>query len=101
MINPLSMVSIFSATVNGGGFNINIFAADPDTMLANILYMVYLVAAIIAVIAIIVAGYTFTTSAYDAAKVTQAKNAILYAVTGLVFIIIAFVITNFVLKQLG
>lgn len=56
----------------------------------------YWAAAVIAVIVIIVAGFMYVTSGGDAAKVVKAKNTILYAVIGLVIIILAFAITGFI-----
>lgn len=69
---------------------------DAQSTLTGLLGVVYWLAGIIAVIIIIVAGFMYVTSSGDAAKVTKAKNAILYAVIGLVITILAFVITGFV-----
>lgn len=54
----------------------------------------------IAVAMIIVGGVQYTTSAGDAAKVTKAKNTILYGVVGLVIALLAFAIVNFVLVNI-
>jgi hypothetical protein len=70
-----------------------------DAVLSSTLNTVYFVAGIIAVIVIIVAGYMYVVSAGDSAAVTKAKNAILYAVIGLVVIILAFAITWFVVGR--
>ena len=51
----------------------------------------------IAVAMIIVGGVQYTTSAGDAAKVTKAKNTILYGIVGLVIALLAFAIVNFIL----
>ena len=51
----------------------------------------------IAVAMIILGGISFITSQGDAAKVTKAKNTILYGVVGLIVAILAFAIVNFVL----
>ena len=53
----------------------------------------------IAVAMIIVGGVQYTTSAGDAAKVTKAKNTILYGVVGLVIAMLAFAIVNFILTN--
>ena len=70
--------------------------ANADVVVTNILYGIYFLAGIIAVIVIIIAGLTFINSGGDASRVTKAKNQILYAVVGLVVVISAFAITNFV-----
>ena len=54
----------------------------------------------IAVAMIIVGGVQYTTSAGDAAKVTKAKNTILYGVVGLVIALLAFAIVNFILTNI-
>lgn len=51
----------------------------------------------IAVAVIILGGISFITSQGDAAKVTKARNTILYGVVGLIVAILAFAIVNFVL----
>ena len=48
---------------------------------------------------IIVSGILYTTSAGDSARVKTAKNAITYAVVGIVVILLAFTITNFVIGK--
>lgn len=54
----------------------------------------------IAVAMIIVGGVQYTTSAGDAARVTKAKNTILYGVVGLVIALLAFAIVNFILVNI-
>lgn len=73
-------------------------AADQNALNA-VLNTVYTWAGIIAVIVIIIAGFVYTTSGGDAANVKKAKNAITYAVIGLIVIILAFTITNFVVGK--
>lgn len=51
----------------------------------------------VAVVMIIMGGVQYTTSSGDAAKVTKAKNTILYGIVGLVIALLAFAIVNFVL----
>lgn len=54
---------------------------------------------IVAVIMIIMGGISFVTSQGDAAKVTKARNTLLYGVVGLVIALLAFAIVNFVLSS--
>lgn len=53
----------------------------------------------LAVIMIIIGGINFVTSQGDAAKVTKARNTILYGVVGLIVSLLAFAIVNFVLTN--
>lgn len=73
-------------------------AAD-TAALATILDMVYMIAAVVAVIVVVVAGIQYSTSTGDPQSVTRAKNAIIYAIAGLVVVAMAFVITSFVLGR--
>lgn len=72
-----------------------------DSQIAAILGTVYLVAGIVAVIVIIIGGIRYTTSGGDSGGVQSAKNTILYAVVGLVVIIMASAITTFVINNVG
>lgn len=62
----------------------------------NITDTLLLVAGAVAVIIIIIAGIRFVTSTGDSARIEQAKNTLLYAVIGLVVVIVAYAIVHFV-----
>ncbi len=79
--------------------DLNIVKINADQLLNNALNTVYLVGGILAVVVIIVAGYFYVTSAGNSTAVEKAKNAILYSVVGLVVILLAFVITWFVIGR--
>jgi hypothetical protein len=70
---------------------------DGDDALAKVLTLVYMWAAIVAVIVLVIAGYFFVTSRGDPAQMKRSKDAIRGAVVGLVIIIAAFAITQFVI----
>lgn len=72
---------------------------DADVVLAGSLNAVYFAAGTACVIVIIVAGILYALSEGDSNQVKIAKNAILYAVVGLVVILMAFTITAFVIGQ--
>lgn len=72
-----------------------------DNVVVNALNTVYLWTGILAVIVIIVAGFYYVTSANNQERLTRAKNAILYAVIGLIVVLMAFVITKFVIGSTG
>lgn len=69
---------------------------EAGELIPNILNTVYWAAGASAVIVIVVAGIFYAISQGDAAKIKRAKEAILYALVGLVVVMVAFVITNFI-----
>ncbi|MEI7539760.1 MAG: hypothetical protein WCJ36_03290 [Candidatus Saccharibacteria bacterium] len=93
-----SLVNLMAAKINTGDIG-NLPTDSASTVLANALNLVYFTAGVVAVIVIILSGYTFATAVYDPAKITKAKNAILYAAVGLIVVLIAFVITQFVMGR--
>ncbi len=66
----------------------------------NVLNVLYIAIGTIAVVVIIVAGIMYMTATGDPGKIATAKKAIMYAVVGLVIAILAYAITNFILKTL-
>ena len=72
---------------------------NPNTLIPNILTTVYMWAGIIAVLVIVAAGYFYATSQGDASQIKRAKDAIMGAVIGLIVVIMAFVITQFVIGR--
>ncbi len=67
----------------------------------NILNAVYFWVAIVTVIVIIIGGVKYMTSQGDAGKVKSAKDTIMYAIIGLIVTLLAFAITNFILRSVG
>ena len=67
-----------------------------EELLHNALNLVYFIAGTVSIIVIIIGGINYVTSAGDASKVTRAKNMLTYAIVGLVIVLTAFAITNFV-----
>ncbi len=80
-----------------GSGQVNIPTISAEQVVQNALNIMYMLMGIIAVIVIIVAGIMYSTSGGDSGRVSKAKNMILYAVIGIVVIIAAFAITNFVI----
>jgi hypothetical protein len=72
---------------------------NADAALHTVLNTVYMWAGIIAVLVIVIAGVMYSVSQGEQAKITRAKDMIIGAVIGLVVIIMAFVITQFVLGR--
>lgn len=84
-----------TAPING----INVPQADADVVLRNVLNTAYFVAGIIAVIVIVIAGINYSLSAGDSGKLTKARNQIIYSVVGIVILLSAFGITNFIIGR--
>lgn len=84
-----------ASTSSQGGIN-GIVTMTGQELLTNALNLTYFIAGVVAVIIIIIAGLLYVTSSGDPGKVTKAKNTLLYAVVGLVIILLAFTITAFV-----
>ena len=55
--------------------------------------------AIVSVFMLILGGFKYTTSNGDSAKVTSAKNTIMYSLIGLLIAIFAYAIVNFVVNK--
>ncbi|HPF31100.1 MAG TPA: hypothetical protein PLO25_02205 [Candidatus Saccharibacteria bacterium] len=70
-----------------------------EQVLINALNIFYYASGVIAIIAILISAYYFVTSGGNQANVSKAKNTILYSVIGLIVIISAFAITNFVVGR--
>lgn len=92
--------SIRIALVGGSGNIGNCFSesgcVDANQMVTNLIQWVIGIAGVIAAIFLIYGGILFMTSSGDVAKAKQAKNAILYAVIGLIIVALAEIITAFV-----
>lgn len=82
-----------------GADEVDIPRIGSGALLNGVLGTVYWVAGVVAVIVIIIAGIFYAISEGDAAKIKRAKDAILYAVVGLAVVMMAFVITNFVVGR--
>lgn len=93
----MTVYQVFGALINATEVGIpKPNGGSDDGLIAKVLLPVYFWAGVVAVIVIVVAGFIYTTSAGDSSRVNRAKNAILGAVVGLVFVICAFAITQIV-----
>lgn len=75
---------------------VNIPQSNPDSILSGVLTVVYTLTGAIAVIMLIISGYMYVMSGGNAETVKKAKNGILYSVIGIIVIVSAFTITQFV-----
>ncbi len=82
-----------------GGVNDDLAGRDLNTTLNIIINVIIGIVGFVAVVMMIMGGISFITSQGDSAKVTKARNTILYGVVGLVVALLAFAIVNFVLSN--
>lgn len=72
-----------------------------DKVQNNVIDTLFVVVGAIAVIIIIVGGIRYITSTGDATRIQKAKDTILYAVIGLIVVILARAIVGFVIGRVG
>ena len=84
--------------LNRGDIGYNPSLTNENQVVGSIMNLVYLVAGVVAVIVIVIAGYIFVASRGDSARIAQARKAVLAAVIGLVIVIAAFTITQFIIR---
>lgn len=72
----------------------------PDGVMTTIMQWMARIVGIGAVLAIIVAGFMMITSNGDSGSQTTARNALMYAIIGLVVAAVAQLVVSFVLKKL-
>lgn len=81
----------------------DIGVSDPVTnansLFTNVLNLAYFWAGVVCVIVIIIAAYFYVASGGNATHVKRAKDAIVGAVVGLIVIMMAFTITQFILGR--
>ena len=70
-----------------------------NNLLSTVLNLLSVVIGLVAVIMIIVAGFKYITSGGKEDSVKSAKNTILYAIIGIVVVVLAQVIVQFVLNK--
>lgn len=79
--------------------DVNIPKMDSAQLVTNVLNLFYFIAGVVAVIVIIIAGFNMTVSGNNPSSVSKARNAIMYAVVGLIVVLLAFTITHFVIGR--
>ncbi|MGB2787066.1 MAG: hypothetical protein WBB94_01645 [Candidatus Saccharimonadaceae bacterium] len=71
---------------------------DDSAFLGSLLSTVYFWVGAVAVIVIVMAGFMYVTSQGNSTQTAKAKNMILGSVIGIIVVMMAFVITNFVIN---
>lgn len=95
----LELLAAADTKVNPGEIGINNPVKDANSALGDVLTTAYGAAGVVCVVIIIIAGYTYVTSSGDPSSTKRAREAIIGAVTGIVVILLAFTITNFILGK--
>ena len=106
LIMPATLVSAQSPapTITIGAKDLHLTDGAKEANSAQIqrlLNYIYIAAGFVAIIVIVIGGIRYTTSVGDSSSVQSAKNTIQYAVVGLVVIIMAAAITDFVIKNVA
>jgi type IV secretory pathway VirB2 component (pilin) len=70
-----------------------------DSPIQSVIEILLYVAGVAAVIVIVVSGIRYITSDGDAGKASQAKQVLVYAIVGLVVVVLSYAIVNFILDQ--
>ena len=91
---------IITVLTKGGGIG-NMLEMKPDELIQSGLETAYAVAGTVAVGFIIYAGVNYATAAGDPGKIAKAHKTIIYALIGLVIVVLAAIITNFVFSAVG
>ena len=95
----LKIIADYSDSVRDAVNDIPHNTGDGDTI-KTILNFAYSIAGLVAVAVIVYAGISYLTSSGDPAKARKATQALLFAVVGLIIVLFAAVITNYVIGGL-
>lgn len=71
-----------------------------DGIITKVIEILTIIIAVASVIMIMIGGFKYITSTGDSAKVNSAKDTILYAIIGLVVVVVARFVVSFVLRKL-
>lgn len=93
MIQEISN-KLFIAAIDAG--NVGIPKLDANTVIDNVIGLVLTIAGMTAVLTIVIAGYMYTVSDGKPDEIAKSKNAVIYAVIGLIFVGSAFSIAKFI-----
>jgi len=93
----IHLIAEVNTKINAG--SVNVPSASSTDVFAGVLYAIYWGAGATAVITIMIASFIYTISGGNPGEVEKAKGALTYAVIGLIVVIIAFGITQFILGR--
>jgi Ni,Fe-hydrogenase I cytochrome b subunit len=97
----MSILSFLAATpmINPADVGLTNPVKSGEAALSTILTTTYTWAGIICVLIIVIAGYFYVTSGGNPSTTKRAREAIIGAVVGVIIVIMAFVITQFILGR--
>ena len=95
MIAPPAMSQLFGTTPDIGG------AADPRQTVVDVIRKILAFMALVAVVFIVIAGIRLVISQGEEAEKDKAKKTILFVIVGLVVILLAQGIVEFIANQLA
>ena len=72
-------------------------SANTDNVLTNVMNVILYAAGVVAVVMVIMSAIQITTSAGDASKVSKAKKTLIGSVIGIIVVVLAYAIVNFVI----
>jgi hypothetical protein len=72
-----------------------------DSAIATVVNILSFIVGVVAIIMIIIGGLKYITSGGDSNNISSAKNTILYAIIGLVIVVLAQVIVKFVITKVA
>ena len=103
---PVSLYADCNSTAQGQGLKAVDGSADCSgtaltTKFGTVIDTLFIVAGAVAVLIMVIGGIRYITSTGDAKRVQAAKDTILYAIMGLVVIILARAIVGFVIGQIA
>lgn len=70
-------------------------------VLQNIINALVVIAGLVSVFMIIYSGYKFVMSEGDPEKISSARKTLIYAIAGLIFVLLSFVFLNVIAKFTG
>jgi hypothetical protein cdivTM_30108 len=92
----MKYIEFFAGLLGSAG---EVGVPDNQVNIMSIINLALWAAGVIAVIIVIIAGINYSLSSGDPTKTANAKNAILYAVIGLVIISSAIAITSYIIGR--
>ena len=83
-----------------GKLETNLPKVGSGDVVGNVVKWLLYAAGLLAVVMIIISGVQMITSAGNSSAVAKAKNTLIYSIIGLVIVILAYVIVQFVIGRL-
>ena len=96
----LSLMASTSVDSDGKITSTTIQDGDATSLVTNIFNTVLFVAGLMAVGMLVYSGIQYVTSHGDSGKTKTAMNSIIYSIAGLVIVVLAYAIVNFVIGSL-